>query len=164
MAIMRSAVVLIPLLLLVCILDTGETCAPNEELTETDCGGWYLYPNDRAMKYFSNAKNWYEAQRECKKLNGYLLTVRTPEETNCVIKMLAKNRQQYSGPMWIGIRKTGPIFADVDGYPINQNYWASNQPRFNTGCVFVSSAIPGRVGSHNCFDKLHFLCLRKIWK
>ncbi|XP_068164961.1 dromaiocalcin-2-like [Antennarius striatus] len=161
MAIIRSAVVLIPLLLLVCILDTGETCAPNEPFYQNGCGDWYRYRRGLCMKYFDQPKYWILAKRHCKDLGGDLLTIHSQTERNCVRNMVTRYSQQYKGPVWIGITLIGTIYGDADGYAAISAFWASKEPISGKSCVAVSYDRFAFFETHNCFDRFPFFCVKK---
>lgn len=64
----------------------------------------YTY-NGHSYKYFPGSVTWEEADKICKSLGGYLVTITSEEENNFVYKLLDHNRDT-----WIGLndaRKNG---------------------------------------------------------
>jgi len=140
---------------------TGAVLAPDGLWRQTDTGvlnafscefGWIALGADREIALFTLSTPWDLAQQRCIGFRGDLAVLKTPSE-------LATARQLAYRIPWIGLQDPElDGFEWVDGTPVDEGLWATNQPGSTDGCAGYNAST-GLVG-YSCTDQRMFLCER----
>lgn len=102
--------------------------------------------------FVGEAKSWGDAQIHCRNLLSDLVSVRSAEKNEAVLRALA------SQSVWIGLFKDPWKWSD--GSPTSFRYWKPLQPNYRQGqdCVAAVIADQGKWNDLRCGTRRYFVC------
>ncbi|KAF7641269.1 hypothetical protein LDENG_00286950 [Lucifuga dentata] len=144
-------------------LAAAMTSADDECCTKCP-SGWVMFGNRCFMLYYSEVK-WHEAETECIKQGGNLVSYRNGEEVKFVLdymnRVAGKDFQTWTGGY--DAVENG-VWLWSDGSHFSYTPWASSEPnnnnKKNQHCVELHTS--GHFNTQTCTDKKGFVCSKTL--
>lgn len=108
--------------------DAAQSSGTDEsQASSSNCSGYEggtVFRN-HTYKAFDEGVNWDEAEAQCERMGGHLVTISSKEEENIVERVLGSH-----SCYWIGLsdNETEGSFVWVTGEPLTYTKWADGQP------------------------------------
>ncbi|XP_034038866.1 macrophage mannose receptor 1-like [Thalassophryne amazonica] len=121
---------------------------------------WIPY-NGHCFHLHRTKKSWSEAQRECRKEGGDLVSIRNVEDQSFVISQLGYGP---TDELWIGLNdiKTEGLFEWSDHSTVSFTSWMYGEPTVSMDtedCVVIKGQ-NGNWADRACDEKLGFICMK----
>nr|XP_046265195.1 macrophage mannose receptor 1-like isoform X4 [Scatophagus argus] len=136
--------------------------APPTEAPETGfCSRPWIPYNGHCFYLNRTKKTWSDAQRECRKDGGDLVSIRNVEDQSFVISQLG---YASTDELWIGLndRKTERLFDWSDHSTVRFTSWEYGKPALFTSqedCVLIRGE-NGNWADRVCDEKHGFICMK----
>ncbi|XP_067660161.1 snaclec 5-like [Haliotis asinina] len=131
------------------IIDKARGC-------KADNGYDFSRLSDQCYKYYSEAKEWTDAQQECASAGANLIAIHD-DKTRDLMRSLISN-----GVIWIGLndRVSEQSWVWADGSALTSNYWNPGEPLHSkaSNCVSYNPHINGGWDDVRCNNKYRFVC------
>ncbi|XP_042250013.1 C-type isolectin Sp-CL4-like [Thunnus thynnus] len=130
------------------------------------CGdGWYRIDVYRCAKYFWTPRTFRDADNDCRRLKGHLVSMHNVGEYSHVL-CLAFRANKRKDHFWIGARSKylWHSFQWTDKTPFEFERWAYFQPDRMPGeeCVEMNYETWGNWNNAVCTVKKYYVCARKM--
>uniref|UniRef100_A0A1A8MEC8 Macrophage mannose receptor 1-like n=2 Tax=Nothobranchius pienaari TaxID=704102 RepID=A0A1A8MEC8_9TELE len=136
---------------------------PTPSLVEQGfCSDPYIPYNGHCFHLQRTTQTWPDAQRECRKDGGDLVTINNVEDQSFVISQLG---YASSDELWIGFndRRTEGLFDWSDHATVTFTSWEFGKPTvsgLSEDCVFIRGE-NGNWADGSCDDKRGFICMKQ---
>ncbi|KAM8838452.1 macrophage mannose receptor 1-like isoform 2-T2 [Synchiropus picturatus] len=122
---------------------------------------WIPY-NGHCFHLYRTAQTWTDAQRECRKEAGELVSIRNVEDHSFVLSQLG---YASTDALWLGLndRKTEGLFEWSDHSTVTFITWEFGSPKFSSDvedCVLMKGEM-GNWADCNCEEKHGFICMKQ---
>ncbi|XP_041804638.1 macrophage mannose receptor 1-like [Chelmon rostratus] len=134
---------------------------PTEDVETGFCSRPWIPYNGHCFYLNRTQKTWPDAQRECRKKGGDLVSIRNVEDQSFVISQLG---YASTDELWIGLndRKTEGLFDWTDHSTVSFTSWEFGEPAVSTDqedCVLIRGE-NGNWADRVCEDKHGFICMK----
>uniref|UniRef100_A0AAQ5XYV6 Mannose receptor, C type 1b n=1 Tax=Amphiprion ocellaris TaxID=80972 RepID=A0AAQ5XYV6_AMPOC len=136
--------------------------APPTEAAETGfCSAHWIPYNGHCFRLDRTEKTWSDAQKQCRKEGGDLVSIRNVEDQSFVISQLG---YASTDELWIGLndRKTEGLFDWSDHSTVSFTSWEYGKPAVATDqrdCVLIRGE-SGNWADRACTEKHGFICMK----
>uniref|UniRef100_A0A8C6L8C7 Mannose receptor, C type 1b n=1 Tax=Nothobranchius furzeri TaxID=105023 RepID=A0A8C6L8C7_NOTFU len=136
---------------------------PTPSLVEQGfCSDPYIPYNGHCFHLQRTTQTWPDAQRECRKDGGDLVTINNVEDQSFVISQLG---YASGDELWIGLndRRTEGLFDWSDHATVTFTSWEFGKPTvsgLSEDCVFIRGE-NGNWADGSCDDKRGFICMKQ---
>ncbi|XP_053186720.1 macrophage mannose receptor 1-like [Scomber japonicus] len=139
----------------------GVVARPTTADTRGFCSRPWIPYNNHCFHLNRAKKSWSDAQRECRKEGGDLVSIRNVEDQSFVISQLGYGP---TDELWIGMndRKKEGVFDWSDHSTVRFTSWEYESPSISTDqkdCVLIRGKI-GNWADRVCEEKHGFICMK----
>ncbi|KAI3374792.1 hypothetical protein L3Q82_021350, partial [Scortum barcoo] len=139
----------------------GTVARPTEAAEAGFCSSPWIPYNGHCFHLHRTNKTWSDAQRECRKEGGDLVSIRNVEDQSFVISQLG---YASTDELWIGLndRRTEGLFDWTDHSPVTFTSWEFGEPAIvkdQQDCVVIRGA-NGNWADRACEEKHGFICMK----
>ncbi|XP_026542175.1 macrophage mannose receptor 1-like [Notechis scutatus] len=136
----------------ICQKNTG----PEPYSEPTDPASHYISYGNSSYSMVSPKMTWEEARKKCESENSKLAAILDPYAESFIWLQVLK----YKEPVWIGLssQERDAGYKWVSKWMLAYTNWAAEEPRHNTGCVYLD--IDGYWKTGNCSEKYYSVCER----
>ncbi|XP_037642854.1 macrophage mannose receptor 1-like [Sebastes umbrosus] len=139
----------------------GAGATPTEAAETGFCKSPWIPYNNHCFHLQRLQKTWSDAQKECRKEGGDLVSIRNVEDQSFVISQLGF---ASTDELWIGLndRKTERLFDWSDHSTVSFTSWESGKPAVFTDredCVLIRGE-NGNWADRVCDEKHGFICMK----
>uniref|UniRef100_A0A3Q1FIV4 Mannose receptor, C type 1b n=1 Tax=Acanthochromis polyacanthus TaxID=80966 RepID=A0A3Q1FIV4_9TELE len=125
------------------------------------CSTHWIPYNGHCFQLFRTALSWSDAQKQCRKDEGDLVSIRNVEDQSFVISQLG---YASNDELWIGLndRRTEGLFDWSDHSTVSFTSWEYGKPAVTTDqsdCVLMRGE-SGNWADRACTDKHGFICMK----
>uniref|UniRef100_A0A671TZD6 Mannose receptor, C type 1b n=1 Tax=Sparus aurata TaxID=8175 RepID=A0A671TZD6_SPAAU len=126
------------------------------------CSSPWIPYNGHCFQLQRTLQTWSNAQKECRKEGGDLVSVRNVEDHSFVISQLG---YASTDELWIGLNdiRTEGLFDWSDHSPVTFTSWEFGKPSVSTGaedCVIIAGE-KGNWGDRSCDEQHGFICMKQ---
>uniref|UniRef100_A0A8C5GDM7 Macrophage mannose receptor 1-like n=1 Tax=Gouania willdenowi TaxID=441366 RepID=A0A8C5GDM7_GOUWI len=126
------------------------------------CASPWIPYNGHCFHLHRTLQTWSDAQRECRKEGGDLVSIRNVEDHSFVISQLG---YASTDELWIGLndRKTEGLFEWSDHSAVTFTSWQYGAPAVSTDtedCVLITGE-NGNWADRTCDEKHGFICMKQ---
>ncbi|KAJ8041477.1 Alpha-tectorin [Holothuria leucospilota] len=141
-------------------LDQAEIEAPSETIRTRCLPGWtFLEIEYACYKFYNEHRNWWEADRKCKREGGQLATVTTPEKNDFIAGSITGGVKTWVGATRNPMNET--LWEWITDEPWYFHKWRKREPN-NWGdaedCLNTNFVRPGLWNDHFCQNRKAFIC------
>uniref|UniRef100_A0A3Q3KWV0 Mannose receptor, C type 1b n=1 Tax=Mastacembelus armatus TaxID=205130 RepID=A0A3Q3KWV0_9TELE len=147
----------------ICYKD-GAPPAPPQTVEEGFCSSPWIPYNGHCFYLLRTPKKWTDAQKECRKEHGDLVSIRNVEDQSFVISQLG---YASSDELWIGLndRKIEGLFDWSDQSTVGFTSWQYGKPSVSAtaeedDCVLISQE-KGNWEDRSCDEQHGFICMKQ---
>ncbi|XP_070700691.1 macrophage mannose receptor 1-like [Pempheris klunzingeri] len=139
----------------------GIVARPTEPVETGFCSAPWIPYNGHCFHLRRTQKTWTDAQRECRKEEGDLVSIRNVEDQSFVISQLG---YVSTDELWIGLndKKTEGLFDLSDHSTVSFTSWEFGKPAVSTDqedCVLIRGE-NGNWADRVCDEKHGFICMK----
>ncbi|XP_037537285.1 macrophage mannose receptor 1 [Nematolebias whitei] len=140
----------------------GGTLTAPQQFEQGFCSNHWIPYNGHCFYLQRTAQTWSDAQRECRKEGGDLVSLRNVEDQSFVISQLG---YASSDELWIGLndKTTEGLFDWSDHSTVTFTSWEFEEPNFTTedeDCVLIRGE-NGNWADRACGEKHGFICMKQ---
>ncbi|KAM9349891.1 macrophage mannose receptor 1-like [Symphorus nematophorus] len=144
----------------ICYSDRA-VASPTEAAETGFCSSPWIPYNGHCFYLNRTQKTWTDAQRECRKEGGDLVSIHNVEDHSFVISQLG---YASTDELWIGLndRRTERLFDWSDHSPVSFTSWEFGKPAVTTDqedCVLIRGE-NGNWADRVCNEKHGFICMK----
>ncbi|KAM9349608.1 macrophage mannose receptor 1b [Symphorus nematophorus] len=144
----------------ICYKDGAPPTHPQVE--EGFCSTPWIPYNGHCFHLQRNVKTWSDAQRECRKAGGDLVSIRNVEDQSFVISQLGF---ASTDELWIGLNdiRTEGLFDWSDHSAVTFTSWQFGKPAVSTDaedCVLITGE-NGNWADRSCDETHGFICMKQ---
>ncbi|XP_070700689.1 macrophage mannose receptor 1-like [Pempheris klunzingeri] len=144
----------------ICYKDGAPPTHP--QIEQGFCSSPWIPYNGHCFYLLRTPQTWTDAQRECRKEEGDLVSIRNVEDQSFVISQLG---YAATDELWIGLndRKTEGLFDWNDQSAVSFTSWEFGKPAVSTDaddCVLIKGE-NGNWADHFCDEKHGFICMKQ---
>ncbi|XP_040911919.1 macrophage mannose receptor 1-like [Toxotes jaculatrix] len=145
----------------ICYKD-GAPPGPPPQIEQGFCSNPWIPYNGHCFHLQRNPQTWTNAQRECRKEHGDLVSIRNVEDQSFVISQLG---YASTDELWIGLndKNTEGLFDWSDHSPVSFTSWMYGRPAVSTDaedCVLIRGE-NGNWADRLCDEKHGFICMKQ---
>ncbi|XP_076004152.1 macrophage mannose receptor 1b isoform X2 [Genypterus blacodes] len=134
---------------------------PTPEVGTGFCSNPWIPYNGHCFHLHRTPKTWTDAQLECRKEGGDLVSIRNVEDQGFVISQLG---YASSDELWIGLndRRTEGLFDWSDHWHVTFTSWAFGEPAVSVNaedCVLIKGE-KGNWADRDCDEQHGFICMK----
>ncbi|XP_067462383.1 macrophage mannose receptor 1-like [Thunnus thynnus] len=139
----------------------GVMARPTEAVKTGFCSSPWIPYNGHCFHLDRTKKSWSDAQRECRKEGGDLVSISNVEDQSFVISQLG---YASNDELWIGLndKKTEGLFDWSDHSTVSFTTWEFGKPSISTDqedCVLIRGE-NGNWAARVCEEKHGFICMK----
>ncbi|XP_035860615.1 macrophage mannose receptor 1b isoform X2 [Sander lucioperca] len=144
----------------ICYKDGAPPTPP--QIEQGFCSAPWIPYNGHCFHLHRATQTWSDAQRECRKEDGDLVSIRNVEDQSFVISQLGFGT---SDELWIGLndRKTEGLFDWSDHSTVSFTSWEFGKPSVSTDtedCILIRGE-NGNWADRSCDEKHGFICMKQ---
>ncbi|XP_034742579.1 macrophage mannose receptor 1b isoform X3 [Etheostoma cragini] len=144
----------------ICYKDKAPPTPP--QIEQGFCSAPWIPYNGHCFHLHRTLQTWSDAQRECRKEDGDLVSIRNVEDQSFVISQLGFGT---SDELWIGLndRKTEGLFDWSDHSTVSFTSWEFGKPSVSTDtedCILIRGE-NGNWADRSCDEKHGFICMKQ---
>ncbi|XP_056277836.1 macrophage mannose receptor 1b isoform X2 [Pseudoliparis swirei] len=144
----------------ICYKDGAPPSPP--QIEQGFCSAPWIPYNGHCFHLHRTLQTWSDAQKECRKETGDLVSVRNVEDQSFVISQLGF---ASTDELWIGLNdiKTEGLFDWSDHNTVSFTSWEFGKPTVSTDtddCVLIRGE-NGNWADHSCSEKHGFICMKQ---
>uniref|UniRef100_A0A671U1P3 Mannose receptor, C type 1b n=1 Tax=Sparus aurata TaxID=8175 RepID=A0A671U1P3_SPAAU len=144
----------------ICYKDGAPPTHP--QIEQGFCSSPWIPYNGHCFQLQRTLQTWSNAQKECRKEGGDLVSVRNVEDHSFVISQLG---YASTDELWIGLNdiRTEGLFDWSDHSPVTFTSWEFGKPSVSTGaedCVIIAGE-KGNWGDRSCDEQHGFICMKQ---
>ncbi|XP_076601688.1 macrophage mannose receptor 1b [Chaetodon auriga] len=144
----------------ICYKDGAPPTHP--QIEQGFCSNPWIPYNGHCFHLYRSTQTWSDAQRECRKEGGDLVSIRNVEDQSFVISQLG---YASTDELWIGLNdiRTEGLFDWSDHAIVSFTSWESGKPATSTeteDCVLIRGE-NGNWADRSCDEKHGFICMKQ---